>query len=413
MAKILLHTLVFSPDSVSTSYLMTDIAKEMKRLGHSITVLTTTPHYNLDEHSLNLQPMQEIWKGLLYRSMCDSIPVWHVKIPLKGQKISARLMDYLRFHIISLMVGTLILPSHDIVIAPSPPLTIGVIAWLMSLKWNAPSVYNVQEIYPDFAINQGAMRNPVMIQMMHWLEQFVYKQNKMIVPISEWFRRIIKNRGVSDDKLCVIPNFVDAQLYRPLPRNNAFARKHDLLDTFVVLYGGNVGASQDWESLLFAAEKLFDLPITFVIVGDGMRREWLEQEITGRKLTNVKFLGYHSRKSMPEINASSDIGIIPMKATTTTDTFPSKIYTIMSCAKPAIVSADPDSELAWIIQQSGCGRVVTPEDPVAYTNAIRQAFEERKNLPEEGKLGRKFVEQDYTKEVVAQKYSVLVQQLLK
>lgn len=413
MAKILLHTLVFSPDGVSTAYLMTDLARQLKRLDHQVSVLTTTPHYNVLQAALERQPMTPVWKGLLYKSECDGIDVWHVAIPKKGEKVAGRSLDYLRFHLLSLLavffgeVG-----DYDLVIAPSPPLSIGAVAWLLAWRKRTPCVYNVQEIYPDFAINQGLLRNQTVIKLMKRLERFVYTKSDAIVPISEWFKRIIAQRSVPPGKLIVIPNFVDTELYRPLPRDNAFAREHGLLNDFVVLYGGNIGLSQDWESLLFAAQHLANLPITFVIVGDGVQREWLQAEVRSRGLTNVRLLGYQPRELMPEINASCDVATIPMHAMSTTDTFPSKIYTIMACAKPCIVTADDDSELAWIIRQSGSGAWVPPDDPQAYADAIHRAFLARQSLGAEGARGRVFVEQEYSKEAVAQRYDHLINQLI-
>ena len=101
MAKILLLTLVYAPDSVSTAMLMTTLAQELKALGHEITVLTTTPHYNEDPIARAKQPLTPKWKGLLYESNNDGIPVLHAAIPVKGERVGARLLDYLRFHAIS------------------------------------------------------------------------------------------------------------------------------------------------------------------------------------------------------------------------------------------------------------------------------------------------------------------------
>ncbi len=412
MAKVLLHTLVFSPDAVSTAYLMTDLARQLNSLGHSVTVLTTTPHYNLDQRALSRQQMHRRWMGLLYQSTCDGIPVWHVKIPMKGQRVFTRVIDYIYYHAVALLVGSTIVGSYDIVIAPSPPLTIGIVGWLLGVRRNVPFVYNIQEIYPDFAINQGLIRNPLLIKLLRLMEQFVYARSRKLVTISKWFSEIIQRRGVQEQKLCVIPNFVDTELYHPLPRRNSFAENHSLLDSFVILYGGNVGLSQDWESFLFASESLSHLPILFVVVGDGVRNEWLKNEVESRGLHNVKLLGYQSRELMPEINASCDICTIPMKASTTTDTFPSKIYTILACAKPVIVQADANSELSWLITQSRSGRVVSPGDPQAYTDAVLKAFHEKTDLPAEGERGRKFIEQEYSKESVGLKYKNLVDELI-
>jgi colanic acid biosynthesis glycosyl transferase WcaI len=410
MARILLHSLVFAPDGVSTAYLMTDLARGLRRLGHDVTVLTTTPHYNIDPEAIGRQPMTR--DGGYLRSTCDGIPVWHVPMPMKGEKVSGRMLDYLRFHAKSLLAPRRMLGEYDVVIAPSPPLTIGVVAWMLAARCGGRAVYNVQEIYPDFAINNGLVRGRAFIAVLRWIERFVYSRSAAIVPISEWFSRTIAPRGIEPGKLHVIPNFVDTELYRPGPRVNAFSAEHGLADDFVVLYGGNIGLSQDWDSWLYAAAALADLPIKLVAVGDGVRGDWLKAEVARRKLRNTLVLGYQPRERMPMINASSDIGTIPMKATTTRDTFPSKVYTILACAKPVIVSADADSELAWIIDQARCGRVVPPDSPEAYARAVREAYEGRAELPAEGARGRAFVEREYSKEAVAAKYDRLVRDLL-
>jgi colanic acid biosynthesis glycosyl transferase WcaI len=377
LSRVLLHSLVFSPDGVSTAYIMTDLALELKRLGHSVTVLTTTPHYNINQEALEGQPMKRRWMGLLYYSDCGGIPVWHVKLPMKGSRVWARAVDYVRFHILSLIASLYTIGPQDVVIATSPPLTIGVISWLLGIRWHAPSVYKVAEVYPDLAIRQGVIRGKIMIGIMRWLEQLVYARSAMIVPIADQFRDVIRGRGVPDQKLLTIPDFVDTDLYRPLPRDNPFAKKHGLLEDFIVLYGGNVGIVQDWESVLFAAETLSSLPIRFVIVGDGARWAWLSYEIEKRGLQNVKLLGYQSKDLMPQINASCDIAIIPMTRTGAQDGFPSKIYTNLASARPVIVSADQNAEMAVIVRRVGCGRVVPPEDPQAFADAVLSALLKR------------------------------------
>jgi len=412
MARVLLHSLVFSPDSVSTAYLMTGLAIELKRLGHEVTVLTTTPHYNIDNAALARQPLRRRWAGLLYESECEGIPVWHVKLPMKGTRVWARALDFLRFHALSLIVSAATLGRQDIVIATSPPLTIGVMSWLLGVRWRAPAVYKVAEVYPDIAIRQGVVRHPALIAAMRWLERFVYARNAMIVPITEQFRRVIRQRGVPEAKLCTIPDFVDTDLYRALPRLGPFAETHGLGKDFVVLYGGNIGPLQDWESVLFAAGQAAGLPIQFVIVGDGARRTWLVEAVRERGLQNVKVLGYQPQAMMPQINASCDIGTIPMTRAGAQDGFPSKIYTIMACARPVIVSAGPDSEMALMVTQAGCGRVVPPEDKQAYADAVLASFRDRNALAAEGECGRRFVEKDYSKEAIGRKYDALIRQLV-
>jgi glycosyltransferase involved in cell wall biosynthesis len=209
----------------------------------------------------------------------------------------------------------------------------------------------------------------------------------------------------------MIPDFVDTKFYCPKERKNEFSIKYNLFDDFIVLYAGNIGIVQDWESVLFAAENLIEYPIKFVIVGDGSKRDWLEKEIEIRKLKNVMLLGYQPKEIMPEINSSCDISIIPMNMAGSKDGVPSKIYSILSCAKPAIALVDEDSELRWIIEQSGCGTAVPIEDKEAFSNAILEAYKKRDILPAEGLRGRNYVENNYSKEAIAKKYDKLIIEL--
>jgi glycosyltransferase involved in cell wall biosynthesis len=413
VAKILFHTLVFSPDAVSTSYLMTDLARQLAALGNEVTVVTTTPHYNLDPESIERQPLQRRWLGLLYHSSIDGVQVWHIRIPMKGSRLYSRLLDYIYFHLMALLVGTVMTGRQEIIFTPSPPLTMGVIGWLLGRLKRAASVYNVQEIYPDFIINQGIVKNKVLIRLLKRLERFVYQKNTSVVAISPWFRDIIRKRANMNGKLAVIPNFVDTDLFRPFKERSRYTVQYNLGGKFVVLYAGNVGLSQDWESFLYAAKSLAELPIVFLVAGDGVLNGWLKNAVISRGLGNVLILGYQTRESMPELTACADICTIPMKPNTTRDTFPSKIYTIMSSGKSVVAQADPDSELQWLINHAQCGRTVRSGDPELYCEAILQAYQNAHLLQIEGARGRDFVERDYSKRAVAIKYDALIQELIR
>jgi colanic acid biosynthesis glycosyl transferase WcaI len=411
MARVLIHTLVFPPDGVSTAYLMGDLAVDLEAAGHEVTVLTTTPHYNIASGGA-AQELRPVWPGLLYRSEMGGIRVLHVRVPMKGNRVIRRGFDFIRFHLVSALAGMTLIGSQDVVIAPSPPLTIGVVAWWLARVRGAKAVYNVQELYPDFAVNQGVVKQRWLIGLLRGLERLVYRLNDVVVSISPWFNRIIEARGVPPEKLRMIPNFADTEFYRPLPRRNPFSREHGLDDTFVVLYGGNIGLSQDWESLLLAAERLRKHPIVFVILGDGVRRRWLEDEVQRRDLRNVRILGYQPKERVPEIHATSDLCTIPMKPGTTSDTFPSKIYTIMACARPVLVQADPGSELESVVHASGCGVVVPAGDPEAFHDGILEAYENRGGLAAAGESGRTFVLREYSRAAIGKKYSELIAELI-
>jgi colanic acid biosynthesis glycosyl transferase WcaI len=407
--RILLLSLVFSPDSVSTSVLMTELALELKKLGHDLTVLTTTPHYNVEPEARQRQPLRRRWGGLLFESDCDGIPVYHAAIPVKGSRVGARLLDYLRFHAISTLAGLNIAKDYDVILVPSPPLTIGLSAWVLGLLRRVPFIYNVQEIYPDVAVSLGMLRRPALIKLLEGLERFIYRRSKKISVISEWFRRRLLAKGVPETKLAVIPNFVDTDFMQPGDKANPFTDEHDLAGRFVVLYAGNIGLTQGFETIIAAARTLTDLPdLRFVIVGDGTRRAWLEAELARAPLPNVSLLPYQARSQVPYIYAGSDLCLVPLKRGTATETFPSKIYTIMAAGRPVLASADPDSELAWVVGAAECGWAVPPDDPAAMAAAIRHAYQDQAALYQKGQSGRAYVVAHHSRQAVAGQYDALI-----
>lgn len=411
MARVLIHSMIFAPDGVSTAYLYSDLASKLKESGHSITVLTTTPHFNVLEAELRQQPISRKRGSWLNYSEFDGMQVWHISMPEKSGDNSARMRSMIKFHLRALQFGLLSREKYDIILSPSPPLTIGVVSWLLAKKMHAKTVYNVQEIYPDFAIDQGVIKNPLIIWFLRKLEKFVYSKSTMVVTIGERFRRIIASRGIPAHKLLTIPNFVDTDVYQPMPRNNPFAREHDLLDKFVIMYAGNIGLAQDWEALFYAAVALSELPVCFVIIGGGSRRKWLEDELIRRNALNILLLDYQPRERMSQVNGSCDLATILMNPKVTDDGFPSKIYTTLACGKPTIVCCDAGSELTAIIMESRCGKWIKSGDFKGYVSAISAYYNQRERLITEGKNGRAFVVEHYSKDKIANKYDCLLKEL--
>nr|WP_262898734.1 glycosyltransferase family 4 protein [Chitinophaga chungangae] len=386
-----------------------DLASELKKMGHEIEVLTTTPHYNIIASDIAKQPLKR--KNLFFKqSIYDGIPVYH--IPMTKSRFSLkRIIDFIKFHVLALC-SIFIIRKFDIVLAPSPPLTIGVISYFLAKLKGGKAIYNVQEIYPDFAINQGMLKNKLIIYMLKSMEAYVYNKSAAVVTIDNVFSNIIKDRIHQKSKLHIIPNFVDTTLYVPGNRDNSFSREHGLTDRFVVAYAGNIGYAQNWAPIIYAAEQLKHLPLTFLIIGDGVMKPWLKDTILSKQLDNIKLLDYQPRELMPEINASADLHTIVMNAKTDAEGFPSKIYTILSCARPVVVSTGAHSPLGTFLTEAGSKRIVPLDDNDAYKNAILKAYHEREQLPAEGARGRQFVEKNYSREAVAKKYNDLINNLL-
>lgn len=213
MYKILIHTIAFSPDGVSTAYLYNDIALKFKEKGFEVVVLTTTPHYNIVEEDLRKQPLKRKLLGLYYESNYHGILVRH--IPQKKFKNSImRMIGFLHWHITSFFL-CLFEKKIDIILSPSPPLTLGLINIVLGKLKGAKVIYNVQEIYPDLLIEGGNLKSKQIIFLLTWMEKFVYNNSDKVTTIDKVFYDTIVDRFEDESKLKIIPNFVDTSIYKP------------------------------------------------------------------------------------------------------------------------------------------------------------------------------------------------------
>lgn len=412
MAHVLVLSLVFPPDAVSTAQIMGDLAEDLQRQGHSVSVVTTTPHYNHDADAEARQPLHPWWGGLVQRSTFRGMPVYHTLMPAKAASVPRRLLAWGLFHLLSVAVGVLALRRVDVILAPSPPLTIGVAAWLLGAWHGAPYVYNVQELYPDIAINLGALKNPTAIRAAFALERFVYRHAGRVTVIANRMRRRLLEKGVPEDRIAVVPNFVDTEELAAVPAPNGFTREQGLDGRFVVCYAGNLGPAQGLDSLLEAAKTLVDAPeIAFVLVGGGTLWDHLAARIQAEGLTNVHLVAHQPYARVPEIYGASDLSIVPQAATIGSDAVPSKVYRIMSCGGAVLAATDDGSDLAELVRSAGCGFVVPQDSPAAIAAAVRHAASRRSELASMGEAGRRYVAAHYDRPVVTGQYGKLIGQL--
>lgn len=413
MAKILFLTLVFPPDSVSTAQIMGELAVDLQAKGHQVTVLTTNPHFNRDPEAELRQPIRNHWGPVLRRSDYHGIPVYHTFMPRKGKSILLRLLGWTGFHLISAAAGMTTVSRPDVIIAPSPPLTIGVFAWILGKFHGAPFIYNVQEIYPDIAVRLGALRNKRLICLLERLERFVYRKGEKIAVIAPRMRQRLLEKGVPSAKVEVVPNFVDIGDLSPLPKDNDFSRRHGIQGKFVISYAGNIGPAQGLESFIDSAGLLRDeTGIHFLMMGDGILRESLKKRVEKLGLDNFTFLPYQPYSTMPRIYAASDICLVPQTVLTGCDAVPSKVYRIMACARPVLATTDPGSDLAHLIKEAGCGETVPPEEASELTDVIYKAYREQARWKEMGQAGRAHVVEHYSRPAVTRQYHDLIQRVI-
>ena len=409
MAHVLVLTLVYPPDSVSTAQIVGDLATDLRRLGHDVTVITTTPHYNRDPEAEARQPLSRSWGRLVQRSMHGLVPVYHTWMPAKSRSVPARLAAWCLFHALSLVVGITRARRVDAIIAPSPPLTTGIVAWLLGVWHRAPFIYNVQEVYPDIAINLGAIRNPTAIRALFALERFVYARASHITVIAERMRTRLLDKGVEAARVSVVPNFIDPDSMQSVPAPNDFTREHGLDDRFIVTYAGNMGPAQGLDALLDAARLLADQPaIVLVLVGGGTSWEVLAARARNEGIANVRMIEHQPFSRVPEIYGASHLSVVAQAAATGADAVPSKVYRIMACGRPILAITEAGSDLAGLVADADAGFVVPQNDARALASVIQHAHSHQEQLERMGERGRRHVVAHYARASITARYDALI-----
>ena len=410
MKRVLIHSLIFSPDGVSTAYLYNDIAVRLKARGYDVVVLTTTPHFNIVPEQVKKQPMRwKVW-GFCKVSEFQGMTVLHV--PQKKFKSTfLRLIGFVYWHIVSFFIG-LSIRNVDLILSPSPPLTIGWINLGLSRLKGCKVVYNVQEIYPDIL----KLRDGIALKVLRRMERKVYNGSDAVTTIDGVFYDTIAPRFKDHKKLHIIPNFVDTDLYHKVDWTGTLDQRYfPSNDSIKLLYAGNIGLAQSWEPLIALAEKTRDVNVEYFVIGEGAKKEFVEDEIQNRRLDKLHLLPYQPRDIMPAILSYSDASFIFMAPGMDGEGFPSKVYTIMACERPMLILSGENTPIVNFLKDKGCAKLITESD---FDKKVEEMTEwirsiSRRDLQEMGKKGLSVIEAKYTKEIVTDMYVDLIDSLIK
>ncbi len=406
--KILVVSLYYEPDRCqSNGPIIRALCEDLAEAGHEVTVLTSFPHYNSD------QVWPEYRGRLFQRDRVGSVNVIRSYIFVPGKRSGwQRILNYLSFNISSTLSG-LFAGKQDVIFVMSPPLTIGLTAFVLGLLKRIPYCYNLQDIWPEVAVKLGMLRGRRLIAFFEAMEKFIYRHSRRIFAISDEFKANLIAKGVAADKVEVIPNFTDTDFIKPMEKANAFSLAHGLLDKFTVLYAGNVGLSQGLEVILDAAEQLKDhTEIVFTIVGEGSSRDELIAESDRRGLQNVKLLPFQPESDVPMVYAAADVALIPLRHGITENSVPCKTYSIMAAARPYIAGVDEGSTVWKLTDQVGCGVCIEPENGRALAEAVLRLQADAHARSRMSAKGRQFVERNFAREIITDRYRSSLESLV-
>ncbi|HYZ97793.1 MAG TPA: glycosyltransferase family 4 protein [Acidimicrobiales bacterium] len=409
----------YAPDTAPTGDVITRIAAELAGRGHEVDVVTSLPWYR--HHRV-----EPGWGGRpVRREDTGAGRVTRVHpFPTDKRNIPARALAFAGFTGLVAAMG-MRRPGDgrpDAVLAMSPPLTLGAAGWFVARRWRAPFVFNIQDVFPDVAVELGAITNPTVIRLASWLERWSYRRAEAVTVLSDDLRdnlvtKIQRSVPDPDDHVRVIPNFVDTTRIVPAPRDGTpgggdYRREHGLADRQVVMYAGNVGFSQSLELVIGAARALADRSdVMFVINGGGSARADLEEEAAG--LPNVRFVDYQPAERLPDVLAAADIHVVPLRRGLARSSVPSKLYSILAAGRPVLASVDPGTEVARVVDKAGAGVSVPPDDPTAFTAALTALLDDPARARALGAAGRSFVERWASPAAVAEGYEALFEELIR
>ena len=402
----------FAPDVAPTGEVMTQIAAGLTDRGHRLHVVTSLPWYR--HHAI-----EDGWGGRVVRhddSAWGRVTRVH-PFPTDKTNITARALAFGGFTALSGLAGLFTRCRPDAVLAMSPPLTLGLAGWSVARTRGIPFVFNIQDVFPDVAVELGAISDPRIISAASWLERETYLRADAVTVLSDDLRENVVSKiagrgGSAGDpsKVRVIPNFIDTEWIRPGDRHNAYRRELGLTDETVVMYAGNVGLSQSLELVIAAAaHHAHDPQVVFVINGGGSARADLERAAAG--LPNVRFVDMQPKERLPEVVAAADIHVVPLRAGLARSSVPSKLYTILAAGRPVVASVDPGTEVARTVETAGAGTAVPPDDPEAFTKAIDRLVRAPEEAASMGAAGRRFVERWASPEAVSASYEALFEEL--
>lgn len=404
--KILLINQVFvSPEEPGHTRHF-EMGKYLKDRGHELVIVASDLNYQTGQRTVAR-------RGLYAEQSFDGVRVLRSYIyPAIHRSYFWRVIAFFSFMFSSIWTA-LRVRDVDLIIGTTPPIFQAVSAWLVAVARRKPFLLEVRDLWPEFGIGMGVLKNPVIIGLSRWLEAFLYKRATHILVNSPAYRDYMLAKGVSGGKVTCIPYGTDVEMFNPSVDGSFIRRELNLEDKFVVLYAGALGQANDMDTLLRAAQRLkpYD-KIHFVVFGDGKERARLEAEAKNKNLSNVLFAGARPKKDMPRIVASADLCLailqnIPAFRTT----YPNKVFDYMAAGRASLIVIDGITR--ELIESARGGVYVQPADDAMLAQKILELSQNPALVKEMGANAREYLVENLDRRDKLNETLILLEKLAK
>lgn len=398
--KILYISQYFPPEIGAPSARVYELARHWNKMGHEVKVLTAFPN-----HPTGVIP--EEYRGEIFRrESVDGIEVirtWVLATPNKG--FAKRIINYLSFPISAVLLGTPMIDACDVIIATSPQFFVAAAGYIVSRFKKRTFIFEVRDLWPDSIEAVGAMSNRSVLRVLRSIEEFLYRRADKIIAVADSTRDILSRRGVPQSKIYIIPNGADINLFRPGPKQNHIREKYGITDNeFIVSYVGTHGMAHGLETVLDAALHFQDdSHIKFLFVGEGAEKEKLIKIAKTYALSNAIFVDQQPKELIPYFYQASDLCLVPLiDRPLFSAVIPSKMFEIMSCSRPVVLSARGESRA--LLERANAGIAIEPESSTQLIDAVSRLYKNSDLANSLGSNGRAFIEEYYSREKMATNY---------
>lgn len=393
--NILLITDSYPPEIRSASHLMQELAEELVKRGHEITVVTSYPQYNLTQDSRDKLFEEFTVENNVNLIRIKTLPLHKVNYFIRG--ISQLVLPYIFFSKIKQYIKNKI----EVVIVYSPPLSLAIAGLKVKKKYSAGFILNVQDIFPQNAIDLGILKNSLLISFFERMERKAYEGADKITAHSENnMRFLIEKKQLSQNKVSILHNWIDTAPYTNEKRTGFFRKEYGLDNKFIFLFAGVIGPSQGLDLIINAAREVRDFGnIVFLLVGDGTEKDNLIKMAESFSLGNVLFKPFVSKEEYPRLVKDADVGIVCLSSKNKTPVVPGKILGYMAASIPVVAFLNKESDGHIIIKDAKCGYSSTSDDYKKAIEIIIKIYKGRDALKTYGENGFKYVSSHFTKDI--------------
>ncbi len=377
-----------------------EFARLLAQHGHKVTVIASPVSYITGARSQPRAPSSDE----------DPAGVVILRAPVYSahhKSFIHRMLAFFSFMLSSFWMG-LRVGRVDVVWGTSPPIFQGVAAWALARLKGARFLFEVRDLWPQFAVAVGVLKSPLLIRASEWLEKFLYARADRVIVNSPGFIAHVKARGARAVDL--VPNGADASMFEAASSGTDFRARNRIGDAFVAMYAGAHGMSNDLGVVLEAAALLRGRDIQVVLVGDGKDKPALERRASVMGLQNVIFAPPVPKREMPLALAAADACLAILKPLEEyKTTYPNKVFDYMAAGKPIVLAID--GVIRNVVETAGCGIFVEPGNPQAMADAICRLADDPEASRRMGLNGRRYLEEHFSREKIGEKLIEVLQQL--